>query len=79
MKNNLEKFGLGFILGILLFGIVVCFCVSLHEEKKGSVREVLWEKPLLRYCLMLALVICVLLLGSYGIGYNASNFIYNQF
>ena len=30
-------------------------------------------------CLMLALVICVLLLGSYGIGYNASNFIYNQF
>ena len=65
--------------GILLFGIAVCFCVSLYEEKKGSVREVLWGKPVLRYCLMLALFICVLLMGSYGIGYNASNFIYNQF
>ena len=78
--GTMMKLGLsGLDYGILLFGIVVCFCVSLYEEKKGSVREVLWEKPLLRYCLMLALVICVLLLGSYGIGYNASNFIYNQF
>ena len=25
------------------------------------------------------LLVAVLLLGSYGIGYNASNFIYNQF
>ena len=65
--------------GILLFGILVCFSISLFQEKKGSVREFLWEKPLLRYCLVLGLLICVLLLGNYGIGYNASNFIYNQF
>ena len=65
--------------GILLFGIAACFGVSLYEEKKGSVREVLWDKPVLRYALMLGLLLCVLLMGSYGIGYNASNFIYNQF
>ena len=65
--------------GILLFGIVIMFCVSLFQEKKGSVREALWEKPVLRYILVFVLLVIVLLMGSYGIGYNASSFIYNQF
>ena len=39
-------------------------------EKAGS---------LLRYVLVIALLLMVLLMGSYGIGYNASDFIYNQF
>ena len=65
--------------GILLCGIAVMFTVSLLQEKKGSVRELLWKKPILRYVLMLVLLIAVILMGSYGIGYNASNFIYNQF
>ncbi len=65
--------------GILLLGIGVMFAVSLFQEKKGSLREALWEKPVLRYILVFAGLVAVLLLGSYGIGYNASNFIYNQF
>lgn len=69
--------GLDYI--ILLCGIGIVFAVSLTEEKKGSVRELLWEKPLLRYMLIIALALAVLLMGSYGIGYNASDFIYNQF
>lgn len=28
MKNNLEKFGLGFIIGIVLFGIISILLVS---------------------------------------------------
>ncbi len=78
--GTMMKLGLsGLDYGILLFGIVVMFAVSLFEEKRGSVREVLWCKPLLRYSLVFLLLVAVLLLGSYGIGYNASNFIYNQF
>jgi len=78
--GTMMRLGLtGLDYGILLFGIAACFCVSVYEETKGSVREFLWKKPILRYALMLGLVLCVLLLGSYGIGYNASNFIYNQF
>ena len=69
--------GLDYI--ILLCGIVLIFVVSLTEETKGSVREFLWEKPLLRYVLIIGLLLVVLLMGSYGIGYNASSFIYNQF
>jgi Trk-type K+ transport system membrane component len=65
--------------GIILGGIVLMFCVSLYQEKKGSVREALWEKPVLRYILVFVLLVIVLLMGSYGIGYNASDFIYNQF
>lgn len=64
---------------ILAGGIVVMFCVSLFQEKKGSVREALWNKPVLRYILVFVLLVIVLLMGSYGIGYNASDFIYNQF
>lgn len=64
---------------ILIGGIVLMFTVSLIQEKRGSVREILWERPLLRYVLIIALLIIVLLMGSYGIGYNANDFIYNQF
>lgn len=74
---NLGLTGLDY--GIILGGILVMFAVSLFQEKKGSVREALWEKPLLRYILVFVLLVIVLLMGSYGIGYNASSFIYNQF
>lgn len=65
--------------GILIFGIGVMFTVSLIQEKKGSFRELLWSRPVLRYSLIILLLVITLLMGSYGIGYNASNFIYNQF
>ena len=75
-----DKLGLtGLDYGILLGGIAVLFAVSVLQEKKGSVRELLWERAALRYALIIALFLVVLLMGSYGIGYDAGNFIYNQF
>lgn len=66
--------------GILGGGIVLMFAVSLFQEKKGSVREWLAQRnAFLRYGLIFALLLVVLLMGSYGIGYDAGNFIYNQF
>ena len=66
--------------GILGVGIVLLFAVSLYQEKRGSVREMLWGKnPWVRYSLLFILLLAVLLLGKYGTGYNASSFIYNQF
>ena len=70
--------GLDYI--ILLCGIVLMFAVSLHQEKRGSVRDALAAKAApVRYALIFALFLVVILMGSYGVGYNASNFIYNQF
>lgn len=79
--GSMQKLGLtGLDCAILLGGIVLMFAVSLVEEKKGSLRELLWNKPaVLRYALIFTLFVIVLLMGSYGIGFNASNFIYNQF
>jgi hypothetical protein len=66
-----------FILG---GGIALMFAVSLYQEKKGSVREKLQTLPCaVRYGLVFLLPVLVLLLGSYGIGYESGNFIYNQF
>lgn len=75
---NLGLSGLDY--GIIGFGILVMLTVSIIGEKKGSVRDLLAQKPaVLRYALIITLLIITLLAGSYGIGYNASNFIYNQF
>ena len=64
---------------IIFGGVIIWFAVSLLQEK-APIRERLWQKPVLvRYCLIFALLLIVLLMGSYGIGYDASNFIYNQF
>lgn len=65
--------------GILLGGAVLMFTVSLAQEKKGRIRELLWARPVLRYALIFGLFLVILLMGRYGVGYDASSFIYNQF
>lgn len=65
---------------ILLGAVAALFCVSLYQEKGGSVR-VLLEKRMLpvRWFVYLGLIALVLLLGIYGPGYLASEFIYMNF
>lgn len=65
--------------GILICGCLLILCVSLIQEKRGSVRELLWPFTSLRWGLFFVLFLAVLLMGNYGIGYDAGNFIYNQF
>ena len=75
---NLGLTGLDY--AVLGGSICVLFAVSLFQEKHGSFRKALSEKPAaLRYALIFAMFLVVILMGSYGIGYDASNFIYNQF
>ena len=64
---------------IIFGGVLVWFVMDLLQEK-GPIRERLAQKSaVLRYSLIFLLLVIVLLMGSYGIGYDASNFIYNQF
>lgn len=65
--------------GILICGVVLMLTVSLLQERFGSVRELLWNRTGLRYALTIGLFLVVLLMGNYGIGYDAGKFIYNQF
>ena len=65
---------------ILLVGCLMLLGVSVYQEKRGSVRERLWALPVpVQYMLFLGLVLAILLLGRYGVGYDAAAFIYNQF
>ena len=64
---------------ILLGGILLMFAVSTYQEKVGSVRVLLHKHYIIGSVCIFLLLLVVLLMGSYGIGYNASNFIYNQF
>ena len=66
---------------LLLAGLAIIFGVSLYKYRSGkSVRETLFTKcPWLFYGLMGVLVVVIMVFGAYGIGFDASQFIYSQF
>ena len=65
--------------GVLAAGTVVLVGASLLG-RKGSVREMLSRKPAaVRWAAVYGLFLCTLILGAYGVGYDSSQFIYNQF
>lgn len=80
-NGSLMKLGLsGLEYGILAVGIILIFIVSVLEQRHGSVREILCKVSTpVRFIIFYGLFLAVLLMGTYGIGYNATNFIYNQF
>ena len=65
--------------GILLIGTGLLLGVSL-AGRKGSVREKIAQKSAaVRFLIWYGLFLSVLVFGAYGEGYDASQFIYNQF
>lgn len=79
-RRGLSGLGLtGLDWGIIAVGSLLMLSVSLLEEARGSIRQLLWSRTWLRYFLTFSLLLAVLLLGRYGLGYDAGNFIYNQF
>ena len=60
-------------------GIALMFTVSCVQEKCGSVRELLWKKTAVPYVVFTLLALAILVFGAYGVGYDSSQFIYNQF
>ena len=63
---------------VILGGVLVIFLVS-RLGKTEPVREKLAKRPVLMCLCLCALTVTILLFGAYGIGYDASQFIYNQF
>lgn len=64
---------------IVLAGVLIMIIVSL-KGRRGSVREAIDVKPfIIWYALIIGLFFAVILFGAYGIGYDAAQFIYNQF
>lgn len=64
---------------IVLLGVLLIFAVSLLG-RRSSVREQISHQPYwIKFSLWFGLFLIVLIFGQYGIGYAASQFIYNQF
>lgn len=65
--------------GILAVGAILLVAVSLMQ-RSGSVRERIAAKSFpLRFVVWYGLFLAIVVFGAYGIGYSASQFIYNQF
>lgn len=78
---NAMKLGLtGVDYGVLAGGLVVLFASRVLHDRGGDFRQRLERQPaFLRYALPFLMLLAVLLLGAYGMGYDATQFIYNQF
>ena len=78
--GSLMALGLsGLDYGILAAGLLLMLGVSL-AQRSGSVREKIRTlRYPARFAIWYGLFLAVLLMGAYGIGYDASQFIYNQF
>lgn len=76
----LMKLGLdGFDYAVIIFGVVLMLGASLLSRRK-PMRDRIDSLPFAaRSALCLALFIAIIVLGAYGSGYDASQFIYNQF
>lgn len=64
---------------ILVIGAIALLSVSLLQ-RSGSVRDKIAVKPYpIRFIIWYGLFLVILLMGAYGMGYDASQFIYNRF
>lgn len=64
---------------VALLGIFTLIIVSLLKQKCNVREEILKQHILVRYCIWIFLIIIILIFGYYGIGYDASSFIYQNF
>lgn len=64
---------------VLALGVALMIIVDLLQ-RDGSLRDKLQARPpALRYALTIAALLVLLVAGAYGIGYDETQFIYNQF
>lgn len=65
--------------GVIAAGVFIMFGISL-VSRRGSIRERLYHRSaIVQYAVVFLLFFATLIFGAYGIGYDASQFIYNQF
>ena len=64
---------------VIIIGLIIVLIVS-NFQQKGMVRQMIASKNIaIRWVLYLALFFAVIIFGSYGMGYDASSFIYGAF
>ena len=65
---------------VIAMGIITVCIVSRYQKAEGlSLRHKISQRPTLVFVCLAVLTFVIIIFGSYGIGFDASNFIYNQF
>ncbi len=64
---------------VILAGVMIMLIVSMLSRSRPIVERLKSRSFALRYVLFLLLFLSIIVFGVYGIGYESSNFIYNQF
>ncbi len=64
---------------IIIFASVLLVFAVTKASEKYDLREALVGKTVLSWALSLTLLLVIIMFGAYSIGYDASQFIYNQF
>ena len=78
--GDMALLGLSLADYIVAFASVALLIVMGQLGKDTDIRERLLTRPrLVRYVIVLLLVFSTIIFGAYGIGYDAAQFIYNQF
>lgn len=79
-NGSLLQIGLtAFDYGVVFAGTLVMIGVSL-VQRGGSVRDKIAAKPYpIRFAVWFGLFLAIIVFGTYGVGYDASQFIYNRF
>ncbi len=80
VNGSLLQLGLGVPDYIVLALSVVLLTVVSLLQRSGSVRDRIAKRSFaLRYAVYSSMIIGILVLGAYGIGFDSAQFIYNQF
>ena len=79
--GGVKALGLGLPEYLLLaVGILAVYVISKFQVANGiSLRHRISRSPALTFLCLAILIFVILIFGSYGLGYNASQFIYTQF
>ena len=64
---------------VLALALIVLVTVDALSQKRELAKQVVQASRPLRWAVYLALLLMVVIFGSYGTGYDAQNFIYGQF
>lgn len=79
-SGALLEFGLSLENYIVIVGALIIVLIVSLIQRTGSVREKLERQPVfVRYASVYGLILEILVFGAYGVGYDATQFIYNQF
>ena len=78
--GTLYEFGIGRQNFIALILCIILLAVIEHWQEKGNMREMLSRQHMIvRWCVYLGAIALVAVLGVYGPGYSATQFLYGQF